>query len=52
VLLNTDDARYGGSGLAVPSTFEADATPSHARDQSIVLTLPPLAVLILKPGRA
>ncbi|MGE3856605.1 MAG: 1,4-alpha-glucan branching protein GlgB [Dehalococcoidia bacterium] len=52
VVLNTDDPRYGGSGFSTPEAFEADGTPSHARDQSVVLTLPPLAVLVLKPGAA
>jgi 1,4-alpha-glucan branching enzyme len=52
VLVNTDALVYGGSGFATPTTFEAERVTSHAREQSVVLTLPPLAVLILKPSRA
>jgi 1,4-alpha-glucan branching enzyme len=52
VLVNTDALVYGGSGYATPTTFEAERVTSHAREQSVVLTLPPLAVLILKPIRA
>lgn len=47
-LLNTDQSDYGGS-----NTLNKDITvvniPSHGKDYSLVLTLPPLSVLILKP---
>ncbi|HEX8803683.1 MAG TPA: 1,4-alpha-glucan branching protein GlgB [Acidimicrobiales bacterium] len=47
--LNTDDARWGGSGLTQP-VVEADGTPWHGQPDSAVLTLPPLAVRWLVPG--
>jgi 1,4-alpha-glucan branching enzyme len=46
---STDDARYGGSGLAVPATVEAEDLPYHGFEYSIELTLPPLAALVLAP---
>ncbi len=47
--LNSDDTRYGGSGLGQPAGVNAEAEPWHGHPQSIVLTLPPLAVLFLEP---
>jgi 1,4-alpha-glucan branching enzyme len=49
LLLNTDAPEYGGSGYHTPEAFPAEPQPSHARPQSLVLTLPPLSVLVLKP---
>ena len=48
VVLNTDDNRYGGSGIG-EATIEAQETPAHGKPYSISLTLPPLATIILKP---
>ncbi len=48
-LLNTDAARYGGSGLH-NATIEASDTGSHGRPFSITVTLPALATLILAPA--
>ncbi len=47
VLLNTDNQQYWGSGVGVdlPST---EPVRYHWKDNSLVLTLPPLAVLVLK----
>jgi 1,4-alpha-glucan branching enzyme len=46
-LLNTDDPRYGGSGVA-NGPLEAEAVPASGRPYSLPLTLPPLATVILK----
>jgi 1,4-alpha-glucan branching enzyme len=48
-ILNTDAAVYGGSGMG--NLGAADATPveAHGFAQSLSLTLPPLAVLWLRP---
>ncbi|MBA2345086.1 MAG: alpha amylase C-terminal domain-containing protein, partial [Rubrobacter sp.] len=46
-ILNTDEARYGGSGVGNGST-EAEEIPAHGKSHSITLTLPPLATMILK----
>jgi 1,4-alpha-glucan branching enzyme len=48
--LNTDDARYGGSGLGVGrEPVVADDVPWHGQPFSARLTLPPLAVVWLGP---
>ncbi len=47
--INTDDKRYGGSGVANAEVIEAEAIASHNRPASLNLTLPPLATIILQP---
>ncbi|MFQ5596816.1 MAG: 1,4-alpha-glucan branching protein GlgB [Nitrospiria bacterium] len=47
-VLNSDAASYGGSGVGNFGKVEAVAQPSHARSHSISLTLPPLAMIVLK----
>jgi 1,4-alpha-glucan branching enzyme len=46
-LLNSDAADYGGSGQGNRGGLEAEPVPSHGRQHSLNLTLPPLAVLFL-----
>jgi 1,4-alpha-glucan branching enzyme len=48
-LLNSDAACYRGSGMGNMGGVRAEAIPSHGRQWSIDLTLPPLAVVVLKP---
>ncbi|ARQ68370.1 1,4-alpha-glucan branching enzyme [Streptomyces marincola] len=48
--LNTDAAAYGGSGVTTAAPVPASATPSHGREASLVLTLPPLATVWLRPA--
>ncbi|MBN1152379.1 MAG: alpha amylase C-terminal domain-containing protein, partial [Dehalococcoidia bacterium] len=48
VLLSSDDAQYGGSGVANKDIIAATAHPSHGRPFSLQLTLPPLATLFLR----
>jgi 1,4-alpha-glucan branching enzyme len=45
-LLNTDDAKYGGSGIGNPN-IQCESISFDDRTQSIYLSLPPLATLIL-----
>jgi 1,4-alpha-glucan branching enzyme len=47
--LNSDDARFGGSGIANPDFFETEPVEAHFRPQRFDLTLPPLSVLVLEP---
>ncbi len=47
-VLNTDDPRYGGSGV-MNGGLDARAEPVHGRQYSLSLTLPPLATMVLKP---
>ena len=51
VALNSDDAAYGGSGVAAGAdgTLASEAEPWHGRDHSVELTLPPLAAVVLVP---
>jgi 1,4-alpha-glucan branching enzyme len=47
--LNTDDARYGGSGVGNGGRITTERVQAHGREHSLSLTLPPLATIILKP---
>ena len=50
-LLNTDAALYGGGNMGNEGGVSSEPIPAHGYGQSIVLTLPPLAGLLLKPVR-
>jgi 1,4-alpha-glucan branching enzyme len=44
--LNTDSSHYGGGNVGTPmGAASTEPVPSHGHEQSIVLTLPPLAVV-------
>jgi 1,4-alpha-glucan branching enzyme len=47
--LNTDDIRYGGSGVGSRGRMKTEKVQAHGREYSLSLTLPPLATIILKP---
>ncbi|MBN1447540.1 MAG: alpha amylase C-terminal domain-containing protein, partial [Bacteroidetes bacterium] len=47
-LLNSDSEFYGGSGVGNMGEVHTEDIEQHARPHSLVLTVPPLAVLILK----
>jgi 1,4-alpha-glucan branching enzyme len=49
-LLNTDSPIYGGSGFGKPAGTWTDPIPWHGRPASVVLDLPPLGVVYLKPA--
>jgi 1,4-alpha-glucan branching enzyme len=49
--LNSDSALYGGSNVGNAGGAQPDANPAHGHRWSLSLTLPPLAILILKPHR-
>jgi 1,4-alpha-glucan branching enzyme len=51
-VINTDAAVYGGSGLGNLGRVVVEEVPCHGLPQSVVLTLPPLAVLWLVPERS
>ncbi|MGE0060181.1 MAG: 1,4-alpha-glucan branching protein GlgB [Dehalococcoidia bacterium] len=48
VLLNSDEAGFGGSGAGSMNVVVADEVPVHGRAYSVSLTLPPLGALFLK----
>jgi 1,4-alpha-glucan branching enzyme len=47
-LANSDDLRYGGSGV-VNGVVDAEPTSTHGYDQSLPLTIPPLGVAFFVP---
>jgi 1,4-alpha-glucan branching enzyme len=49
--LNSDAAEYGGSGIGNGGGVEAEAVTWHGRPYSLLLTLPPLATVVLEPAR-
>ena len=47
--INTDSQHYGGSNVGTPlGVAQAQASPSHGRDWSVLLNLPPLATVLLE----
>jgi 1,4-alpha-glucan branching enzyme len=46
-ILNTDAACYGGSNLGNLSAW-TEAAPAHGKEQSLMLTLPPLSTIYLQ----
>ncbi|HEX2482061.1 MAG TPA: alpha amylase C-terminal domain-containing protein, partial [Methylomirabilota bacterium] len=51
-LLNTDALVYGGSNVGNGGGALAEARPLAGQPCSVSLTLPPLGVVVLKPGPA
>ncbi|MCV4273219.1 1,4-alpha-glucan branching protein GlgB [Pseudomonas capsici] len=51
-LLNSDAETYAGSNLGNGGGVHTEDSPSHGMPASVSLSLPPLAVLILKPKKA
>jgi 1,4-alpha-glucan branching enzyme len=50
LVLSTDAKRFGGSDLSPPSDSSTEAVPMHGQQHSLVLSLPPLAAIILAPA--
>jgi 1,4-alpha-glucan branching enzyme len=46
--LNTDSSLYGGSDVGNQGGVHSQEVAAHGRPHSVVLTLPPLATLILE----
>jgi len=51
LLLNSDELEYHGGGYTVKSKPTTEQAPMHGRDQSLVLTLPPLGTLVYRLRR-
>ncbi len=49
-ILNGDGSIYGGSGQVNGGNLPASGAPRHGQPQSLSLTVPPLAVMFLKPA--
>ncbi|MBQ0037881.1 MAG: 1,4-alpha-glucan branching protein GlgB [Clostridiales bacterium] len=45
---NTDEARWGGTGVTNDGLIGVEDTPSHGYDQSISVRIPPLGAVILE----
>jgi 1,4-alpha-glucan branching enzyme len=50
--LNTDSEVYGGGNVGNAGAVVADAFGWNGRPYSLLLTLPPLATLVLSPDRS
>jgi 1,4-alpha-glucan branching enzyme len=50
-ILNSDSELFGGSNLGNGGRVQAEPVPSHGRQASAELVIPPLAVTVLKPVR-
>jgi 1,4-alpha-glucan branching enzyme len=48
-LLNSDSEAYGGSNMGNGGGVQAEEMPWHGQPFSVLVTLPPLAVVFLKP---
>jgi 1,4-alpha-glucan branching enzyme len=49
-VLNTDSDAYGGGGVGNMGGVDTLPFGTHGRDAAVSLTLPPLGVLVLRPG--
>jgi 1,4-alpha-glucan branching enzyme len=50
-VLNSDAKEYGGSGHGNMGGLEASSKHCHGRNHSLVMTLPPLGIVIFKKGQ-
>ncbi|MDD3242090.1 MAG: 1,4-alpha-glucan branching protein GlgB [Eubacteriales bacterium] len=49
LVLNSDDAQYGGAGVPVVCRAQTQDTPSHGFEQSVEIVIPGLSALFYKP---
>ena len=50
-LLNSDSTYYGGSNMGNAGGISSEPTPWQGQPHSILLTVPPLAVVFFKPDK-
>jgi 1,4-alpha-glucan branching enzyme len=50
-VFNGDSSWYGGSNVGNAGSISTERTPAHGHGQSLVLSLPPLSTIVLKPRR-
>ncbi len=48
VRLNSDASVYGGSNMTLPVAWHSESVPESGHKQSVVITLPPLAILAME----
>ena len=46
IVLNSDEVKYGGSGMKQPDLICYEYTPMHGKPFSLVVDLPPMSVLL------
>ena len=51
LLLNSDDAAFGGTGLGDKAQLSTEKVSCHGQDQSIVIDLPPMSGVIYRCAR-
>ena len=51
VIFNSDDEKYGGTGLTQNEKYKWQKEPMHGFEQSVSLDLPPMSVIYLKRTR-
>lgn len=50
IVLNSDDIRYGGNGVKEKSVILSEKVAMHGKANSIVVNIPPMSVMYLKPS--
>ena len=50
-IFNTDDKIYWGSGMNNSMAIKTDKNSWHGRKHSVLVTLPPLSVIVLKQDK-
>jgi 1,4-alpha-glucan branching enzyme len=50
-IINSDAVEYGGSGQGKLKSIKASSQSYHGRPYSLTITLPPLAIVFLKPRK-
>ena len=48
LVANSDDAGYGGSGMATPAELTSDGDGEHGFDTSVTVDLPPLGIVVYR----
>jgi 1,4-alpha-glucan branching enzyme len=50
-IMNSDEEKYGGSGIINPGVLESEQHLCDGREHSVPLKLPPLGVVVLKAAQ-
>lgn len=49
IVLNSDQTKYGGTGVKQPAILRTQEVPMHGKSCSIVLDIPPMCAMFLRP---
>lgn len=50
IAISSNDVKYGGTQVVEPMLIQSEEEPMHGKANSIVLNIPPMSVLYLKPS--